>query len=146
MLGKNGHRWTNEEIADLMRAWARGDESAAIAARFEITQRGLHKMITRLRAAGVPLLPRKAGHRAGQHNRPWRQADVEYVIRRRREHATAEQIASELDRTYSGVNGLIQRARNGEGVPVPMLGSGKRRLWDPTLLMALDAADKQAKG
>lgn len=67
--------------------------------------------------------------------KPWTQSEVEYVIRRRNDKISAEQIAEELDRTFLGVQALIQKLRK-EDVPIRMLGSGKRRLWDVSALKA----------
>jgi biotin operon repressor len=124
----NGHRWTDEEIKTLMAEWAENTDISIIAATLNVTCNALLKMITRLRANGIPLKRRQAGHIAGRRNQPWTQEEVEYLVRRREEQATVEVIANELCRSLNGVNGMIQKMRQ-EGVAVKMLGCGVRRLW-----------------
>jgi transposase len=131
--GYTGHRWTEQETMELVAMWANGDAVEAIAARFNVTARGINTHITRLRANGIPIPRRAAGHQAGRSNQPWTQEEVEFLIRRRTERATAEQIANELNRSFLGVQGMIQRLRK-ESVDLPMYGMGVRRLWDPQKL------------
>jgi hypothetical protein len=133
MKGQHGRRWTTEQLMRLTAMWLRGDDVAAIAAEFGTTTFAINKTIGLMRADGIPMPRRKQGHVAGRKNKPWTQSEVEYVVRRRAEHATAEQIATELDRSFYGVQGLICKLRQ-ENVPVPMLGNGKRRLWDSSAI------------
>lgn len=130
-----GHRWTDGEIKTLMSMWAQGYPPAEIAEALNATPFAIAKMVVRLRKSGIPLTRRKRGHVAGRSNQPWTQAEVEYLVRRRRERATMDEIATDLGRTPYGVAGMIQKLR-GEDVQVPMYGMGVRRLWDPTSLRA----------
>lgn len=50
-----------------------------------------------------------------------------------------DSIGLELGRTFSAVQGMIQTLRR-NGVDVPMLGCGVRRLWDPSQLQAMARA------
>lgn len=134
-LLQTGHRWTDGELREFMTMWANNCSLEEMSLRFTMTKRAVCKQVTRLRAAGVPLAYRKNGHVAGRTNKPWTQSEVEYVIRRRKELASCEVIADELQRTYNAVNAMIQTLRK-ESVDVPMRGSGARRLWCPEILKA----------
>lgn len=135
MKGQHGRRWTTEQLMKLTGMWLRGDDVQDIASAFATTTFAINKVISRMRADGIPMPRRKKGHRAGRHNKPWTQSEVEYLVRRRAERATAENIATELDRSFYGVQGMILKLRQ-EDVPVPMLGNGTRRLWDPAQINA----------
>ena len=126
---RNDHRWTDDELKQLMAMWLNGDDIDAIAHVFGISTYAVNKQVLRLRQNGVPLPRRSPGHRAGRFNMPWTPEEVEYVVRRRNEGGTYETIASELGRTYSGINGLLKRLHE-EGVPVKMVGKGRRKLWN----------------
>lgn len=126
---RNDRRWTEAEIRKFIGMWLSGAELDGIAEHFGSTRYALNKLAGRLRRDGVPLPRRNAGHRAGRRNKLWTQSEVEFLIRRRNEQATAEQIALELDRSFLAVQGMIQKLRI-EGVDVRVLGRGKRRLWD----------------
>lgn len=132
-MANNGHRWTNAELREVMNLWLAEADVDEIAAKFGCTRFAINKLIGRMRRDGIPLPRRKAGHKAGRRSALWTQAEVEYLIRRRNDKATAEQIASELDRTFLGVQGMVQRLRR-EDVPIKMFGSGMRKLWDPEAL------------
>lgn len=131
-----GHRWTTEEIRVLMKLWADEKTMADIAEFFQLNQTAILKTINRLRKAGIPLARRTRGHKAGHSNKPWTQGDVEYLLRRRAENATSEEIGNELGRSFVAVNAMIQTLRK-ENVPVAMRGHGVRRLWDVEALKGL---------
>lgn len=124
-----GHRWTTEEMAKLMQMWAAGESLESIQEALNITQASVLKTVQRLRNNGIPLHRRTKGHKAGRRNQPWTQGDMEYLLRRRIENATCEEIAIELGRTWTAVNCMIQKLRS-EDVPVAMRGNGVRRLWN----------------
>lgn len=128
-----GHRWTNEEIKLLMKMWGEERTIDEIGEALNTTRYALNKMVTRLRNEGVPLKHRTKGNTADRAFNLWSQGEVEYLVRRRQEKATAEEIASELGRTYIAVQGMIQKLRK-EGVNVPMRGNGVRRKWCPLQL------------
>jgi biotin operon repressor len=129
------HRWSNEEIKTLMKMWSDGEIIEVIANALNSTPRAIDKMVTRLRQHGIPLARRTKGHRKGNSNKYWTQAEVEYLVRRRKERATAEEIAGELERTYSAINAMIQKLRK-EEVTVERFGQGIRRKWSSVLLNA----------
>lgn len=130
---RRGHRWTDAEMQKLVGLWLQGTDVLDIAKEFTTTIHAINHVVHRLRKNGVPLPRRKQGHRAGRRNTPWTQEEVEYVIRRRNDKATVEEIAVELDRTFGGVTSMIGTLR-GQGVNVRMLGNGTRKLWDPEKL------------
>lgn len=134
-----GHRWTQAQVKRLMEMWGHRASVETIAAKLDVTKNAVAKMVVRLRKEGVPLERRTRGHVAGRRNKPWTHAEVEYLIRRRAEKATCEEIGLELGRTVSAAAGMVQKLR-GESVPVAMLGCGVRRLWDPEALKAMTAA------
>jgi Mn-dependent DtxR family transcriptional regulator len=109
-----------------------------IAETLQVTIPAVSKILTRMRNAGVPLLYRPKGHKAGRTNKLWSHAEVEYLLRRRTDRITVVQIAAEMNRTPYAVNAMIQKMRN-EGVNVEMLGQGVRRLWNPETLRACTA-------
>lgn len=131
----NGHRWTQDEFKRLIGYWLEGKELDEIAAIFKCTGKGINAMVGRLRREGIPLPRRTKGHRAGRSNTPWTSEEVEYLVRRRNEQITAEQIGNELGRSFLAVQAMI-RVLRAEGVPVKMLGQGVRRLWNPEALKA----------
>lgn len=144
-----GHRWTTDELKQLMALWQAGEVMETLMDRLNSTQSAILKMIQALRKQGIPLIRRDHGRVKGEKagsplravspgkywGRPWTQSDMEYVIRRRRENATAEDLAIELGRSVGGINGVIQKLRK-DHVPVPMRGQGVRRLWDANQLRA----------
>lgn len=130
-----GHKWTTDELRKLMKLWADETPLDNIATELTSTRAAILKVVTRLRNEGVPLKRRNAGHVSGRSNKAWTQGEVEYLMRRRAEKATSEEIARELDRTYSAVSGMIMKLRS-ESVPIAMRGNGVRRLWDAEALKA----------
>ena len=130
-----GHRWTDEEFKKLIGGWLEGKSLDELGREFSCTRHGIHKAITRLRKDGIPLPRRKHGHAAGRKNCPWTQQEVEYLVRRREDQVSADQIALELDRSFLAVQNMIALLRK-EGVEVKMLGMGVRRLWNPEILKA----------
>lgn len=130
---RHDRKWTNADMRKLIAAWLKGDELDAIAKQFKTTRYAISKLVLRMRRDGIPLPRRTKGHRAGRAFKLWTQSEVEFLIRRRNEQATAEQIALELDRSFLAVQGMIQKLRI-EGVDVRKLGQGKRRLWDAETL------------
>lgn len=133
ITARNDRRWTEPEMRQFIGLWLAGTELDEIAKTFGSTRYALNKLAGRLRRDGVPLPRRNAGHRAGRRNKLWTQSEVEFLIRRRNEQATAEQIALELDRSFLAVQGMIQKLKI-EGVDVRKFGQGKRRLWDAETL------------
>lgn len=132
----NGHRWTNEEMASLIRMW--GDEipQSDIAVALGVSIPAMNKVVTKLRNAGVPLKYRQKGAVAGRSNKPWSQSEVEYLMRRRTERISVSQIAAEMNRTPYALSAMIAKLRE-EGVHVAMLGQGVRKLWNPDLLRGI---------
>lgn len=128
-LHYKGHRWTNEEIKSLMKFWVEEKTLTEIATELKVTQTALLKQIQRLRKNGIPLPRRRNGHITGVRNRNWTHGETEYLLRRRNEKATSEEIGAELGRTTNAVDGMIQQLRK-ENVGVAMRGCGVRRLWD----------------
>ncbi len=135
-----GHRWTTEELRTLMQLWAAKESLIEIAAKLNVTTASVLKMVQKLRKNGIPLERRKAGHVSGRVNQLWTQGEVEYLLRRRSEKSTVDEIAGELGRTWNGVNGMIAKLRS-EQVPVAMMGNGVRRLWNPDALKAVAVQD-----
>lgn len=131
-----GHKWTEAELISLMKLWADDEPLAVIAGELNSSQTAILKQVQRMRKAGVPLSRRRKGHVAGRTNKSWTQAEVEYLIRRRNEKSTSEEIAIELNRTPNAVDAMIQKLRK-EDVPVKMRGNGVRRLWDAETLKAV---------
>lgn len=132
----HGHRWTNEELKNLMIMWAADDSLEKIASQLKVTTTAILKQVQRMRKQGIPLAIRRNGHVSGVKNKNWTQGEVEYVLRRRNEKATSEEIGVELGRSTNAVNGLIGRLRK-ENVDVKMRGNGVRKLWDVNSLKAL---------
>lgn len=130
-----GHRWTQEELVGLMAMWAEAKAPQEIADRLGVSAFAVAKMVVRLRKNGIPLERRRRGHPAGRANKPWTHAELEYLIRRRRERATLDEIALDLGRTHSAVHAMLSKMR-ADHVPVPMYGSGVRRLYDTNALRA----------
>jgi transposase len=127
-MKNTGHRWTEEEMRTLIGKWLAGESIADIAQHFNTSVSAISKMTVRIRREGVPLPRRLQGHKPGRHNAPWTQEEVEFLVRRRNEGITAEVIGTELKRSMYSINGMMQVLRK-EGVTVPMLGQGMRRLW-----------------
>ena len=139
----NGHRWTNEEIMKLTKLWLSGDDTAVIAKKMGCSLSALNKITVRLRKSGFLVPYKRSGHKAGRTNKPWTQSEVEYLLRRREEGSTSEEIASELDRTFYGILGMLQSLRKHD-VNFTNHGQGRRKLWDSEKLqLALVAMGKQ---
>lgn len=130
-----GHRWTTEEMQELIGLWMSGHDVAVIAKHFGISYSGLIKVVIRLRSNGIPLPLRKKGHRAGRKNLLWTQEEVETLVRMRANGASQSEIASELNRTFSGVAGMIVQLRNND-IDLQKLAAGRARLWDAERLRA----------
>lgn len=128
-----GHRWTTEEMRTLMQMWANDEELKVIAEKLEVTTASILHTVNRLRHSGIPLKRRTRGHKAGRQYQLWTQGEVEYLVRRREEKATCEEIAVDLGRSWSAVNAMINKLRQ-EQVPIAMRGNGVRRLWNADLL------------
>lgn len=131
-----GHRWTDEELKTLMKLWVDDIPITNISDHLNVSQVGLLKQIQRMRSNGIPLPRRKAGNPIGNAVRPWTQGDVEYLVRRRNEKATSEEIAAQLGRSPNAVDAMIQKLRK-EDVGIAMRGNGVRRLWDANSLKSL---------
>lgn len=131
-----GHRWKTEELKSLMIMWANDTPLPEISEKLNVTQVSLLKQIQRMRKNGIPLARRRNGHTTGRKNNNWTQGEVEYLLRRRNEKATSEEIGAELGRSANAVDGMIQKLRK-EDVNVAMRGNGVRRLWDAESLKAV---------
>ena len=129
----HAHRWTDAELILLITQWTANIDIDQIAEEFGCTRHGINAQILRMRRDGIPVPRRNAGPKADRANQPWTQADVEFLVRRRNDGATAEQIGNEMGRSFLAVQGMIQRLRQ-EGVGIRMLGSGVRRLWSADVL------------
>lgn len=143
-LFHTGHRWTTDELRNLMKMWADEEPLGAIAAAMSCTTAAINKQILRLRENGIPMKKRTKGHKAGRAYLPWTQGEAEYLVRRREEKATCESIAVDLGRTWNAVNAMIGALRK-EQVPVAMRGSGVRRLWDAEALKMVATQHGQCK-
>lgn len=129
MKNDKARRWTTKEMTVFVAMWQNNAPLEEIAVTLNSTVGAIRKHVVRLRQQGIPLNRRVAGNIAGKYNALWTQGDIEFLMRRRQENATMEQIAVELNRTFSAVQGMIQRLRI-EGAGIKMLGAGRKRLWD----------------
>ena len=137
---RHGHRWSTEEVRRLMVLWEDESKTAAeVAAELGATESACNRMVRRLRAEGVPLRRRRQGHKPFRACKLWTQEEIEFLFRRRLAGATVDDIAGELGRSFSAVQGMIHQLRT-EGVPVAMRGNGVRRLWDANALKAAAAS------
>lgn len=109
-----------------------------LAIEFKSTRYALLRQIQRLRQEGIPLKRRTKGNKADRAQQPWSQGEAEYLLRRRNERATAEEISLELGRSVMSIQGMIQKLIK-EGVPIAMRGNGVPRKWDPENLKAVAA-------
>ncbi len=130
---KSGTKWSEQQMLAFVGMWIEGKDIEDIANHFNVSRHAINTLATRMRREGVPLPRRKAGHVAKRRNTPWTQEEVEYLVRRRGDRATAETIAEELGRSFLAVQAMIAKLR-AEGVAVRMLGNGVRRLWCPEKL------------
>lgn len=124
-----GHRWTQTEIKKLMRMWADGEPVPEIAKALKTSRAAISKHVVRLRQNGIPLQRRTRGNFAGRSGRAWTAGEIEFLIRRRDEKATSEEIAIAIGRSWQAVSAMIYKLRC-ENVPIAMRGSGVRRLYD----------------
>lgn len=138
-----GHRWTTKELRTLMELWAAGAELEVIADTLNATTAAVAEMVQRMRKNGIPLERRRRGHIAGRSNKLWTQGEVEFLVRRRMEKATSEEIAMEIGRTWNAVSAMITKLRN-ESVPIAMRGQGVRRLWNAEALKAVTVQAPEA--
>jgi len=129
ITAKQDHRWSDEELKNLLSLWLAGTELDDIAHIFSVSRYAINKQIHRLRVNGVPVPRRKNGMKAGRHNQLWTQEEIEYLVRRRNEKATTEALGVELGRSFLAVQSMIQELRR-QGVSIRMLGHGHRRLWN----------------
>lgn len=134
----HGHRWTTEESQTLVSMWTNEEPLENIAPVLGVSKFAAAKMIAKLRASGLPLAKRTPGHIENRKNRAWTQAEVEQLYRRRKENATAETIANELNRSFYGVQAMILKLRQ-EGVAVPKFGVGLPRLWNVSALKMIES-------
>lgn len=138
-----GHRWTQAELLSLMQLWEADEHVSDIATSLGASTHAVVKMVGRLRAQGLPLKRRRKGRKIGDRNRggkPWTQAEVEYLVTRRRDRATMEEIGAELGRSYAAIAGMIENLRK-RGVAVPQFGAGMKALYDVSgLRVAYDEA------
>lgn len=131
-----GHRWTNEELTKLMQLWAEDAPIEIIAIKLGSTHTAILKQVQRLRTNGIPLKRRDKGHRNGIKNSLWTQGEIEYLLRRRNEKATSEEIGIHLGRSANAVDAMIGKLRK-EKVNIAMRGNGVRKLWDAEALKAV---------
>lgn len=131
-----GHRWSNDELKQMMAMWAADDSVDAIATALNSSRTAVLKMVQKLRKNGIPLKRRTPGNNASRAWKPWTQEEISFLIRRRGEKATVDQIAFELGRTVNAATQMIQVLRRND-VPVPMFGQGVRRLWDANELRVI---------
>lgn len=138
-MGDTAKRWTTQEMMSFVADWNLGTDIGEMAQKYDVSPTTIRKRVLRLRQDGVPLPHRRAGHIAGRYNDPWTQADVEYVVRRRKEGISNAAIAVELGRTFCAVQGIVSQLRK-EGV-VEKLGSGRKRLWNFDAIKAAAVMD-----
>ncbi len=132
-----GHRWTNDEMKLLIELWNNPEVPVKdIAVKLNVTHYAVLHHVGRMRKQGIRLLKRRAGNFAGRHNQTWTQGEVEYLVRRRNEKATNEEIATELGRTWNSVQVMVNKLRS-EDVGIAMRGNGVRRLYDVDALKAV---------
>lgn len=133
MKHKHGHKWTDNEIEQLLDLWISDKTKEEIANEMNTTIAALNCFTKRLRKQGVPFPRRKAGHKRGISNRYWTQEDVDYLMRRRMQGISHEQIAKELDKTFLSVQSMTHKIRR-EGINFALrFASGQKKLWNPKL-------------
>lgn len=131
-----GHRWSTDEIKSLIKMWQNGLSIDYIGQQLNSTSVAILKQVQRLRKNGIPLSRRRNGHKDKIINRLWTSGEIEYLLRRRNEKATSEEIGVELNRTPNSVDAMIQKLRK-QNVNVPMRGNGVKRLYDIEALKAV---------
>jgi biotin operon repressor len=130
-----GHRWTEEEIKTLIKKWEEGYSIDEIGVLLNSTRVAILKQVQLLRKNGIPLKRRKSGNPGNKHAQ-WTQGDVEYLLRRRNEKATSEEIGIELGRTPNAVDAMIGKLRK-QSVNIAMRGQGVKRLYNIEALKAV---------
>ncbi len=135
MKNTNGHRWTNDELKSLMALWAEHEALDVMAAKLGVTRYSILKQIQRLRKEGIPLERRKKGHVSGRSNQLWTQEEVQYLMRRRSEGGTYEEVSTELGRSFNAICGMVNKLRK-ENIPIAGEGRGLHRQWDTEALKA----------
>ena len=136
-----GNRWTMDKLTDLMRMWDSGKELDTIASELNSTPNAIRKVIQRLRKNGVPLIRRTKGRVSGRSSKYWSQGEVEYLVRRRKENATNEEISVELGRSECAIAGMVSNLRIND-VPIPLKGYGMRRLYNTDSLKAISLIER----
>lgn len=131
-----GHKWTNDELKTIMSMWAENASLLDIANAVKSTTVSVLKQVQRMRQNGIPLNKRRVGHQKGVKYGAWTQGEVEYLLRRRNEKSTSEEIGAQLNRSSNAVDAMIQKLRK-EGVDIAMRGNGVRRLWSAESLKAV---------
>ena len=121
-------KWTNEMMLSFIGMWIDGRSLEEIAEHFSVSRHAVNKMAGRMRRDGIKLKRRNAGHVTQRSNSLWTQSEIEYLIRRRSEGVSSEQIGEELGRSFLAVQGMIARLSK-EGASIKKLGSGQKRLW-----------------
>lgn len=140
MKTDHSNRWTTEQLIKFAALWAADVPIQEIVTEFGCSATAVRRLVVRLRQDGIPLKRRRAGNMAGKHSIPWTQEDVQYLIRRRNEGATGEQISIELNRTFGAIQCMVQAVRK-SGASIKMFGSGRRRLWDVDKINAAAVMD-----
>ena len=124
-----GHRWTHEELVSLMQMWSDDIPLDEIAKALKSTTSAVSKTVVRLRQNGIPLKRRHHLITGGSKQfAPWTDEEYSYVMRRRQERATVDEIAREINRSHHSVNAAIQKLRKNE-IEVAMYGQGVRRKY-----------------
>lgn len=135
----HAHRWTDTELKVLIAMWTSDKPIDEIASHFGVTRHAINAQVWRMRAQGVPIPRRTAGTKLGRAYANWTQEEIEFLVRRRRDGATAEQIGVELARSFCAIQAMVQTIRK-QGVDIPMFGSGKKRLWSAANLQVAISA------
>lgn len=129
----HAHRWTTDELKQLMSLWQSNESADDISALMGHSVHTINRMVGRLRKQGIPLKNHECGARKHRSYHAWSQGECEYLVRRRSDGATTEEIAIELNRTYAAVCGMIQQLRKGD-VQLRRLGSGRHAFYDLDVL------------
>jgi len=124
-----GHRWNDKEIKLLMELWQKDKTTSQIAKALNCSEYAILKQARRLRDLGIPLKKRKAGNKPDNASEKWTKGEIEYLIRRRNEKATNEEIGNELQRSWDAIQAMIYKLRNA-GVSIAMRGNGVSRKYD----------------
>lgn len=130
-----GHRWTNAQVAKLIKLWNDGVPIPDIAKKLDSSPCAIGTMVRRLRHYGIEMEKRTRGHRKGDLNSRWTQKDIDWLLKRRQEGATINQMAEELGRTVHSVAGMTLKLRK-MGAPVGQHNSGITKLWSVEAIKA----------